>query len=99
MSTLNEVLESLHELTANQLAEILTKGIPVVNQETGEVTRVPASAAYFTAAIALLKHNGIQAKVTKKNGLGKLAGAVADLPTNDNVMDLVRERALRDQKS
>lgn len=93
MSALNQILEGLHELTAKDLADIIKNGLPVVNKETGEVTRVPAPAAYHTAAIALLKHNNVQSKVTKKNGLGKLSGAVAGLPTSDPVRDLLNERA------
>lgn len=92
MSDLNTILEALHVQTADDLLEILTKGLPVVNKETGEVSRIPAPAAYHTAAIALLKHNSITAKVTKKNTLGKLSGAVSGLPINNDVRDLMNER-------
>lgn len=80
MSDLKETLESLHEYTAKELTRLIEKGTPVKDNETGEVHYEPAPAAYFTAAIALLKHNNIQQVPTKKNGMGKLSAVVSTLP-------------------
>lgn len=78
-------LEELHSLTALQLTEIITKGVPIVNKETGEIEGyAPASAAYFATAIKFLKDNDITADL----GANKpLQGLVASLPTFDDDED------------
>lgn len=55
-------LEELHNLTAIQLTQIITEGVPIINRETGEIEgRAPAPAAYFATAIKFLKDNDITA--------------------------------------
>lgn len=74
MSDLKETLEGLHDSVASELADIIENGQTVAVGDG--VAKVTAPASYFAAAIALLKHNNIQAVATKKNGLGKLEAAL-----------------------
>lgn len=76
----NETLQKLHDKLAEVLAEAVTNGVPVKDEETGEIHKAPASAALMTVALALLKHNQITAVPTKKNGLGKLKNAMSSVP-------------------
>lgn len=72
-------LEQLHELTARQLTQIITEGVPIVSKETGEIVgTAPASAAYFATAIRFLKDNDITAELTEGS---PLEGLVSSLPT------------------
>lgn len=79
-------LEELHNLTAKQLTDIISKGVPLINKEgepitdpdTGEVMRAPASAAYFATAIKFLKDNDITAELAPDSPMAGLVGA---LPT------------------
>lgn len=71
-------LEDLHNLTATELAKIITEGVPIVNKETGEVVdRAPAPAAYFATAIKFLKDNGITAELAPNT---PMQGLVDSLP-------------------
>lgn len=57
-----DMMDKLHLLTAQQLADTIERGIPVFNKETGEeVGREPAPASYIAAAIKFLKDNDITA--------------------------------------
>ena len=86
-------LEELHNLTAMQLTEIITKGVPlftkdgepVIDPDTGELMRSPASAAYFATAIKFLKDNNITAEFAPES---PLAGLVESLPTFDDDEEL-----------
>jgi hypothetical protein len=79
-------LEELHNLTAQQLTDIIRKGVPLITKDgdpvtdpsTGEVMRAPASAAYFATAIKFLKDNDITAELSPES---PLAGLVSSLPT------------------
>lgn len=77
---LREILATLHELTAEQLLNVLKTGIPVKDDATGAVHYEPAPAAYFAQAIQLLKHNNIQAPLAKS---AKPRGALAALADYD----------------
>lgn len=79
-------LEELHNLTALQLTDIITKGVPLVNRETGEIEGyAPAPAAYFATAIKFLKDNGITAELAPGS---PLEGLVSSLPTFDDDEEL-----------
>jgi len=72
-------LGALHAAVAEGLAKAVSEGVPVVVSEKdadGEkVTRLeyaPAGAAYYAAAIALLKNNGITADPEANEGLSEL---------------------------
>lgn len=56
-------LSVLHGALANALTSVITDGVPVVvkGEEGDSVEKVPASAAYFAAAITFLKNNNITA--------------------------------------
>lgn len=78
-------MEELHNLTALQLTQVIKQGVPlvrdgepVVDEFTGEIVRVPASAAYFAAAIKFLKDNDITADLAPNS---PMAGLVGSLPT------------------
>ena len=78
-------LEELHNLTALQLTEIISKGVPlmsngepVTDPATGEIVRAPASAAYFATAIKFLKDNDITAELVPDS---PMEGLVNSLPT------------------
>lgn len=79
-----DLMDALHALTAEKLADIIRNGVPIVNKETGEVTDyAPAPASYIAAAIKFLKDNDITADA----GSGRfdpLTDAVSDLPTFDD---------------
>ena len=83
---LTRALEELHLLTTEQLISVIRDGIPLVNKGepvmnpvTGELIRVTASPAYFSAAVALLKANNIQA-LPDEPGMNALKKALQDLP-------------------
>jgi len=79
-----DMMDMLHRLTAQQLAEIIEKGIPVFNKETGdEVGREPAPASYIAAAIKFLKDNDVTAD-PGADRFDPLQDALKDLPTLDD---------------
>jgi hypothetical protein len=67
--SLNQLLSSLHEKTATELLKRI---------ESGEAT-----AAEFTAAINLLKHNNIQCQPGVSKHIDKLAESLLALPFQD----------------
>lgn len=74
-------MEELHNLTARQLTEVITKGVPIVNRETGEIEGyAPAPANYFSAAIKFLKDNDITADLSTHP---LTEGVINQLPTFD----------------
>lgn len=80
MSSLKLKLATLHELTADQLISVIQNGVPVRDDNTGEVHMAPAPAAYIAQAIQLLKHNNIQAPLGKNRTTSKLAEALESMP-------------------
>ena len=74
-----DALGTLHAGVANALADIIREGVPVVVKDAeGEasVVKVPASAAYFAAAITFLKNNNITSDGDDQE-LGALKQALA----------------------
>jgi hypothetical protein len=77
----DDLMDQLHLITAQQLADIIRNGVEVLDKE-GNAVRMPAPAAYIAAAIKFLKDNGITAEPDSDRMRGA-AGALADLPTFD----------------
>lgn len=78
----NDLLDTLHALTAEKLADIIRNGVEVVDKE-GNVERVTAPASYIAAAIKFLKDNDITADL----GGGRfnpLKDALHNIPTFDD---------------
>lgn len=74
-------LQKMHDRMAEVLADGIDKGVPVRDDETGEVHFAPMSAAHMAIAMALLKHNNISAIPTDaKKGLGKLQASMSSMP-------------------
>ena len=73
---MSDVLNELHDELGKQLLTILKEGVPVKDDETGIVTKAPASPAYLNIMRQLLKDCNIQA--TEKNP--SIAGIVEGLP-------------------
>lgn len=73
-------LGTLHGVLAKTLTSIIEEGVPVVvrSEEGDKVEKVPASAAYFTAAIALLKNNDITASASDNDAVRKLREALEE---------------------
>lgn len=83
-----DMLDLLHMLTAQQLADVIQNGIPVLNKETGEeIGRDPAPASYIAAAIKFLKDNDITAERHSER-FNPLKDAISDLPTFDDGDDI-----------
>ena len=70
-SVMNRLLEALHEETAKQL---------LARVKTGEAT-----AAELTAALRMLKDNGIEAVPTAENPLGQLAEELPEFLEQDEL--------------
>lgn len=80
----SDLMDTLHALTAEKLAEIISTGIPVYSKETGELMgHEPAPASYIAAAIKFLKDNDITAD-PNANRFDPLQDALSDLPTLDD---------------
>ena len=84
----SDALGNLHDLLANTLAQAIKEGVPVVNQETGEVTKAPAPAAILNVARQFLKDNNIDCAPEATNPLGLLKEAT--LPFGENVTPIQR---------
>lgn len=84
---LERALEELLSYTAGQLRDIISKGLPVISKEgepvidpsTGEILRQPAPPAYFTAAITLLKNNGVEFEPDNEE-MSAMKKSLSDLP-------------------
>ena len=75
-----DLMDQLHALTAQSLADIIQNGIPVFDKETGEQTgTTPAPANYIAAAIKFLKDNDITADADSDR-FDPLEEALMDLP-------------------
>lgn len=85
----DKLLDSLHQVTAQQLADTIRNGVIVTDKEgnavigmDGQPLRNPAPAAYIAAAIKFLKDNDI----TADPGAGRfdpLKNAIGDIPDFD----------------
>ncbi len=78
MAATEDILGKLHELTAQQMIEMLKEGVPVEDKVTGEVTRAPVPAPYLATIVKFLKDNGIEALPAENETLGKLANSLPD---------------------
>lgn len=77
MSDPKQALQDLHSSLARVLAEAIEQGVPVRDDETGQVTKAPAPAAILNVARQFLKDNGIEAvPAGKKSPLGALAAVM-----------------------
>jgi hypothetical protein len=68
-ASINKILEELHEATAKDLLKRIKSG--------------EASPAEITAALKMLKDNGIEALPTQENPLGELASSVPEFLDQD----------------
>lgn len=78
-----DLMDMLHALTAQKLADIIENGVPVYDREGNETGTIPAPASYIAAAIKFLKDNDI----TSDPGAGRfdpLQDALKGLPTLDD---------------
>jgi hypothetical protein len=79
----DDMMDTLHLLTATKLADIIQNGFPVFNKETGEeMGREPAPAAYISAAIKFLKDNDITADIGSARNTN-LKDALEGVPSFD----------------
>lgn len=93
-----DALGDLHAGVAKALSDIITEGVPVVikGEEADKVVNVPASAAYFAAAITFLKNNNIttdpgdQELGALKQALAKRAAA-KPVPLSASALDEAAE--------
>lgn len=74
----NDMMDMLHQLTAEKLASIIRDGVEIVNKE-GEVVNIPAPAAYISAAIKFLKDNDITADVNSER-MNHMQSALKGIP-------------------
>jgi hypothetical protein len=75
-----EALGDLHGVIAEALTDLVREGVNTVikGAEGPEVVKLPASAAYFAAAITLLKNNNISADPGTNEALAGLEKALAE---------------------
>jgi hypothetical protein len=73
MAAAKDALQKLHEVLAQTLADAITEGVPVKDDETGEVTKAPAPAAILNVARQFLKDNNIEAVAVPGKPLASLA--------------------------
>jgi hypothetical protein len=66
----------LHEVLAKSLADAITEGVPVKDDETGTVYKAPAPAALLSVARQFLKDNNIEAVATPDSPVGRLANSL-----------------------
>lgn len=78
MAATEDLLGRLHEITAQQMIDMLENGVPVQDKETGELVYAPVPAPYLATIVKFLKDNGIEALPTDNNKLGKLAESLPD---------------------
>lgn len=82
----SDLMDTLHALTAETLADVIRNGIEVVDKNTGETSRITAPASYIAAAIKFLKDNDVTADPTSGR-YDHLKDAVSKLPTFDDGED------------
>lgn len=70
----SEILDLLHNLTAERLVDYLQNGYPTgeIDEETGVEVRGPVPAAVLAQATKFLKDNGIEAVPTPNSPLDEL---------------------------
>lgn len=78
----DDLMDSLHRLTAETLADIIKNGVETTNKD-GEVIRVTAPAAYLAAAIKFLKDNDITADAGSDR-FDPLKGTISNVPVFDD---------------
>lgn len=73
-------LAALHGAIARGLTDVITEGVSVVvgKGEDAVIEKVPASAAFFMAGIAMLKNNNITADAAGNADLQALNKALAE---------------------
>lgn len=82
----DNLMDTLHLITAETLADIIRRGVPVVKDgeavldADGEPLRAPAPAAYIAAAIKFLKDNGVTAE-PDSDRIKNARQALGDLPS------------------
>jgi hypothetical protein len=77
----SDLMDALHGITAETLADIIKNGVQVLDKE-GNVVNMPAPAAYIAAAIKFLKDNDITAETSSKR-LTDVTDAISGLPDFD----------------
>lgn len=77
----DDLMDTLHLITAETLADIIKNGVQVLDNE-GKAVKQPAPAAYIAAAIKFLKDNGITAEPDSQR-LTNAKNAVSALPQFD----------------
>jgi hypothetical protein len=81
----DDLMDTLHLITAEQLIDIVKNGVKVLDKE-GEIQIIPAPAAYIAAAIKFLKDNNITAEASSGR-MKAVNSAVSDLPDFDEYED------------
>lgn len=84
----DDLMDTLHLITAETLADIIRHGVTVVDKEGNQVKQ-PAPAAYIAAAIKFLKDNGVTAEPDSAR-MRDAAGALSELPDFDDVDEAER---------
>ena len=82
-STLDNLLDQLHLITAETLTDIIRNGVDVFDKEGNSVGKAPAPAAYIAAAIKFLKDNDITADKGSAR-FNPLKDAVSNIPVFDD---------------
>jgi hypothetical protein len=86
MSAPQSLLEQLHLDFANTLTKILKEGIPVKDEETGEVHYSPPPPATLSIIRQFLKDNNIEGIVEEVKSLLQSGNPELDLPFSENVV-------------
>lgn len=74
----DEILASLHDALANDLARRLKDGEKVVEKGTGEIVQVDCPASTLSVIRQFLKDNEVTALPAKGSPLGKLKDALPE---------------------
>lgn len=56
----DDAMDKLHEALAQQLTDAVVEGVPVKDDDTGEVHKAPASASILNVARQFLKDNDVK---------------------------------------
>ncbi|MFA4972308.1 MAG: hypothetical protein WC683_06820 [bacterium] len=73
MPDADPVLRDLSDELARALLDAIRNGVDAVDQKTGEIRKVAASASHLNVARQLLKDNGISRKPVEGQTLAELA--------------------------
>lgn len=82
----DDMLDTLHLITAEKLAQIIKDGVEVFDKEGNSQGFAPAPAAYIAAAIKFLKDNDITATLSSDR-MKNLNKAVSQVPVFDDDYD------------